>query len=121
MAAIIIGSPEFFQNQGGGTTDGFLSALYQDALNRAIDSAGRANWLQAFANGATSSQVAGAILTSLEYRRDLVASFYTQFLLRPPDPGGLNGWVNLLAQGVRDETVIADIIGSPEYFNNPIP
>jgi hypothetical protein len=121
LAAIMIGSPEFFQNEGGGTTDGFLSALYQDALNRAIDSAGRANWLQAFANGATSFQVAGAILTSLEYRRDLVASFYSQFLLRPPDPGGLDGWVSLLAQGVRDETVIADILGSPEYFNNPIP
>jgi hypothetical protein len=119
LAAVIIGSPEFFQKQGGGTNNGFLSALYQDALNRPIDSGGAAQWLQAFAIGATTTEVAGAIVTSLEYRQDLVQSYYSQFLNRLADPGGLSGWINLLATGTRDETVIAGILGSQEYFNNP--
>jgi hypothetical protein len=119
VAAGILGSREFFQIQGGGTKSGFLNALYQDALNRAIDSAGQASWLQAFANGARAVEVAGAVLTSLEYRQDLVESFYGQFLNRPADSAGLSSWVNSLKNGARDETVVAGILGSPEYDNNP--
>src|SRR5262249_55866610 len=37
----ITGSPEYFQTRGGGTNDGFLQALYQDALGRPIDSSGQ--------------------------------------------------------------------------------
>src|SRR5207244_7836553 len=37
LAATIAGSVEYFQNRAGGTNDGFLQALYQDGLGRAID------------------------------------------------------------------------------------
>jgi len=51
VAAAIAGSPEYFQVRGGGTNTGFLNALYQDALGRALDpTAGRAGarrWPQA--------------------------------------------------------------------------
>jgi hypothetical protein len=116
LTAVVIGSAEFYQNQGGGTNNGFLSALYQDALNRAIDPGGEAGWNNAFAHGASPTQVAGAIITSHEYRQDLVQSYYSNFLGRDADSGGLNSWIAQLNSGTRDETIIAAIMGSPEYF-----
>ena len=37
VEALIAGSPEYRQNRGGGTTAGFLAALYNDFLGRSID------------------------------------------------------------------------------------
>src|SRR5207244_301 len=93
----LVSSPEFLQAHD--TVDGFLDALYQDALNRAVDPSGRAGWAQAFAGGASFAQVAAAILASPEYRQDLVTGAYELFLRRQPDPGGLNLSTMALAQG----------------------
>src|SRR5438552_1142861 len=46
VAAILAGSDEYFQTRGGGTNNGFLSALYQDAVQRAIDPTGQAGFTQ---------------------------------------------------------------------------
>jgi hypothetical protein len=116
IESIIVGSSEYFQNRGGGTNDGFLNALYQDALNRPVDPTGRKAWDAALAGGATTTQVAAAIFTSVEYRQDLVQSYYLRFLRRAADKGGLAAFVNALGQGARDQDVIAAIIGSPEYY-----
>src|SRR5262249_3402062 len=40
MEAGLVGSAEYLRSRGGGTNDGFLSALYQDALGRAVDATG---------------------------------------------------------------------------------
>src|SRR5581483_1081914 len=135
VAAAIVGSAEFFQNQGGGSNDGFLSALYQDALGRGIDAGGHAAFSQLLANGATRTQVAALLFSSTEYAQDLVFGWYQQFLHRNGDQGGVNFFVGLLhpttsptqpifitdptLQGValRDEDVIAILVGSQEYFN----
>jgi uncharacterized protein (TIGR03118 family) len=116
MEATIAGSPEYFQSRGGSTNDGFLTALYQDALNRAADPGGRSAWNQALASGMTRTQVALGIFTSPEFQQDLVQSYYTQFLHRTADSAGLNAWVMALQAGQRDEQVIAGIVGSAEYF-----
>ncbi len=113
---ILVSSPEFVQGQGHGTRDGFLDALYQDALNRAVDPGGRAAWDQAFANGATFAQVAAAILASQEYRQDIVTLGYEHFLRREPEAAGLNGFTAMLAAGARDQQVYAIMVGSDEYF-----
>jgi uncharacterized delta-60 repeat protein len=116
LIGILVSSPEFIQGQGKGSADGFLDALYQDALDRAVDPGGRAGWKQALANGASFAQVAAAILASSEYRQDIVTAAYELFLRRQPDTGGLNGFTAALGQGARDEQVFAVIVGSPEYF-----
>jgi uncharacterized delta-60 repeat protein len=113
---ILVSSPEFIQGQGKGSADGFLDALYQDGLDRAVDPGGRAGWKQALANGASFAQVAAAILASPEYRQDIVTAAYELFLRREPDVGGLTGFTAALGQGARDEQVFAVIVGSPEYF-----
>jgi uncharacterized protein (TIGR03118 family) len=112
----IAGSAEFYTAQGGGTTGGFLSALYNDALGRAPDANGEAFYVSRMQAGATNEQVALAVFTSEEYRTDLVTGFYQTYLRRTPDSGGLAYWVAALNNGERDEGVIAAIVASAEYY-----
>jgi Bacterial Ig-like domain (group 3)/Domain of unknown function (DUF4214)/RTX calcium-binding nonapeptide repeat (4 copies) len=118
MEAGILGSPEYFQSRGGGTPNGFLAALYQDALGRGLDASGQAAFGAALANGAATGQVATAILTSPEGLRDTVQGFYRQLLGRPADDAGLNGFVSAIQHGATDQQVIAAIVGSDEFFAN---
>src|SRR5262249_44339029 len=111
-----ITSAEYLQGRSQGTINGFLDAVYQDALNRAVDPTGRAGWTQAFQNGTTFGQIGTGILTSPEYLQDVVTEAYERFLRREPDPGGLSAYVQSLAMGARDEQVFAAIMGSNEYF-----
>lgn len=118
VAALIVTSPEFIQNQTDGSFSGWLNALYEDAFQRPVDANGLATWSVLFAGGASAQMIAMNIFQSAEYSSELVDSYYTQFLNRSSggDPGSL-GWVSLLQQGVRDQTVIAQIIGSQEFYN----
>jgi hypothetical protein len=116
VAVLLAASGEYFTNRGGGTNDGFLTALYQDALNRAVDPTGLAAWEQALANGTTRQQVATAIFGSGEYDTDLVQNYYQTYLGRSADSAGLNGFVTALQNGARNESVILDIMTSQEYY-----
>ena len=115
VAEILTGSQEYFLSQGGGTNDGFLNALYRDALGRAVDASGRAAYDAALAGQTTRVQVTTAIFSSLELQQGWVGTLYQRFLHRDPDNGGLTAFVGFLHQGTRDEEVIAAIVGSAEY------
>jgi hypothetical protein len=115
VQAIIAGSAEYLQQRGGGGNDGFLSALYQDALKRGIDDSGRTAFVKALAAGATREQVARAIFSSTEYRQNLVQGYYKQFLRRDAEQSGRDAFGGLLQAGARDQEVISDIAGSDEY------
>jgi uncharacterized repeat protein (TIGR01451 family) len=117
MESAIAGSAEYFRVRGGGTNDGFLAALYQDGLNRAVDASGQATWLPALAKGLSRTQLAASIFNSTEYDTDLVSNYYSTYLRRPADTPGLSNWVALLQAGVRDEEVLANILASDEYFS----
>jgi hypothetical protein len=118
VAEILIGSPEYFNNRGGGTIAGFLNALFNDALGRGVDPLALQGFGQALNNGASTQQVATAILTSPEYEQDVVTNYYNKFLHRGPDGFGLTSWANALAHGLTDEALIAQLIGSDEYYKN---
>ncbi len=114
--ADVVGSPEYFQVRGGGTANGFLSVLYQDALGHAVDASGQASWGQALASGMSTGQVAAAVFASTEFKQDLVSGWYQQYLRRSADAAGLNAWVAALQQGTPDYQVIANFLGSAEYL-----
>jgi uncharacterized protein (TIGR03118 family) len=116
LEAMLAASPEYFQNRAGGTNDGFITAFFQDALNRTADPGARMAFDQALMNGTSRTQVAAMIFGSQEFQQDLVKGFAQQFLHRAADPQGLSASVAALQAGLRDETLIAVILGSQEYF-----
>jgi hypothetical protein len=115
VAAALVTSPEYYQNRGGGTDSGFLTALYQDALNRQVDAGGAASFGQALAGAMTRAQVAAAIFGSAELQQAMVQRDYQYFLHRAADASGLRNWTQALQQGARVEGIAAAIVGSAEY------
>lgn len=89
VQAMILGSDEYFMNRGGGTNSGWLTAVYQDLLNRAPDPGGLAAWTNALNAGFSRTQVALVIATSPEANTIEVQNLYNQLLGRAADPGGL--------------------------------
>lgn len=115
LAEIIASSDEYFALHGG-TNDGFLSALFQDALQRPIDPATLALFEQDLAAGATRLQIAEIVFSSHEYHADVVQNAYTQLLGRTTDAAGAAYWAGLLDNGLTDEQLFAAIAASNEYF-----
>jgi hypothetical protein len=85
LKAAILGSPEYYQDQGGTNTD-FLQGLQAAILSRAPDSAGEQAWLTNLQNGLTNTQVAEGVLISTEADHDFVTADYQQYLNVSPDP-----------------------------------
>ncbi|HEV3447868.1 MAG TPA: DUF4214 domain-containing protein, partial [Gemmataceae bacterium] len=104
VAALLAGSPEYFQSRGGSSNDGFLNALYADVLHRTVDAGGRTSFDQLLGMGVSRIYVANVILTSQEYRQDLVQSYYQRFLHRAADTSGLSGFVSAFQSGGTDNT-----------------
>jgi uncharacterized repeat protein (TIGR01451 family) len=116
VEALIAGSPEYHQRRGGGSNEGFLTALCQDGLGRAVDAGGRMAWDEALASGVSRTQVAADLFSSPEYDTDLVKQDYAAYLRRPADAGGLGFWLTQLQGGVGNDQVLAGILASDEYF-----
>jgi hypothetical protein len=116
MDAGIVGSAEYLQTRGGGTNNGALAALFQDALGRAIDTAGQNFFAPQLAGGASLAQVAEQVFASAEFRQVLVASDYRQLLNRSPDNAGLAFFTNALANGQTDQQITALMAASDEFF-----
>ncbi|HWB10108.1 MAG TPA: DUF4214 domain-containing protein [Pirellulales bacterium] len=115
LDTIIVSSPEYFALHGG-TNDGFLDALFADALGRAIDPGSRPVFNDLLAEGLSRATIADVVFTSEEYHRDLVESWFERYLDRPADPMGLADFTSELNAGTPDEHVVAVILASDEYL-----
>ncbi len=130
VASLLIGSAEYFNNTGnyyppssgrgvaGGTVDGWIRAMYLDALGRPVDPQGEQAFTQALAFNVTRTACASILLGSTEYKEDVVTAAYQRFLGHAPDPNGLAGWTYGLQHGFTDEQLYAGIISSQEFYNN---
>jgi len=133
LEAQIIASQEYFNTQGGGTTQGWLTAVYRDVLCRTGSTTELASWNTQATNNRL--QTADEILRSDEGRTDEVRGFYTAYLRRPADSSGLAGWTQTLKRGDldsnlnaknvddnvedNDDAVLASyILSSNEYFQD---
>lgn len=116
IAAEMAGSEEFFITQGGSTNDGFLNALYQDALGRAIDPFALSFWRFQL-HFVSREFVSTVVLNTQEYRHDVVEQAYQHLLGRAADPSGAIGWQTVLNFGGTDQYVYSGIAGSQEYFD----
>ena len=120
LSANVLGSPEYYQTQGGGTNQGFLEAMYQDVLRRPIDSGALASDQLYLAQGGSRSLLALSVTTSVEASQLFVEDAYETYLGRQADPGGLAYYTQSLQTGSTYEQVIAALVGSPEFFQNRI-
>jgi hypothetical protein len=111
----IAGGGEYFTNRSGSTNDGFLDAIFADELKRTVDPGSRTTFDTLLASQ-TRTQVAQIILTSAEYRQDLVSTYYNEFLRRSPSGTDTTNGVNFL-NSFTDQNYIDSIIASNEYFN----
>jgi hypothetical protein len=118
LKAILLGSTEYFQNNGQGTNNGFLGSLYNDALGRPIDSTGQANATQQLGQGVSRTEIALGVLTSMEGFTVFGKNAYQQMLNRAADSAGLNTLVTFMSSDHATDTLVAAIlVGSDEFFN----
>lgn len=101
-----------------GNNDGFLTAVYQDVLHRAVDPSGHTYWLGLLAGGISRTDVSQAIVNSVEHRTDIIEGFYTGLLNRAADSAGLTAYLQLFAGGWTASQIKCLFYGSNEYFQN---
>jgi sugar lactone lactonase YvrE len=119
LQALILGSGEYFTRIAGGTIDGFLEALYGDVLHRAADAVGLQGWGELMEDeGATPTDIAAAVMNSLESDIAEVQGLYELFLHRPADSLGLLAFTSALQHGLTNEVAAMVMLGSAEYFQN---
>lgn len=119
VIAGFVGSQEYFQNPSKGNSDNatFVQSAFQDILGRAADTGGLNFYLGQLNNGsATRQQVAAALLSSTEYRSDLIQADFQKYLNRPAATNDLNFWLGQIQAGATDEQLITRIGGSLEGY-----
>lgn len=114
--ALILGSQEYLQNHGG-TINGFADAIYHDLVGRSVDPAALAAIENELSAGATRTTVVEQVLTTNEYRQNVVQTYFSQYLGRTADATALSAGTASLNAGVSDQQLAAAIIASDEYFN----
>jgi hypothetical protein len=115
IRAGVLGSAEYFLVRGGGTNAGFLAALYQDVLGRALDPAGQAAFGAVLAQGAPRDAVALLVLQSPESRLVQAQGLYRSLLGRAANLVEQAALAGFLLLGGSEEQAIASIVSSPEY------
>jgi hypothetical protein len=110
-----IASDEYWAGAGG-TSAGWVRALYADVLGRGAADSEVAFWQGQLNRGATRAQVAMGFLLSTEYLSTVVDGYYWWLLGRGLDPTGRSTWVSAIQHGARDEQIIGGIIASEEYW-----
>lgn len=115
VAASIVGSPEFYRTQGGGSDSGFLNSLYQDALGRPIDAQGLSYFEQQLSHEGHAA-VAAQVFGSPEYRDALVNEDFMLLLDRPAEASAQSYFAGQLDHGASNDAVLAALAASDEYF-----
>lgn len=118
LRVLFLASDEFFQARGGGTTDGYLNALYFSVLFRPVDGSGQAAFGPFLAAGGSRLAVAAALATSRERAGAFVDVSYVLLLRRGVDDVGRNFFVPALQHGATDEDVLGALAASDEYYNS---
>ena len=115
LIANLVGSSEYFTNHQSDNLT-FLQGAYNDTLGRKLDSSGQASWLPYLNAGGSRTFVATQLVTSSEYRTNLIAGYYTTYLGHTGSSTDIAGWVNHLADGMTDEQVLVFFLTTADYF-----
>jgi hypothetical protein len=118
LEAGFIGSPEYIQSHGG-TGAGWITGMYQNLLGRTPSQAEVNTWLQALANGESTTAIAYGFAASPEREGQMVTADYQKYLGRAPTAAEVSSWVTVFENGSdTNENVIGGFVGSTEYFHD---
>ncbi|QWT24649.1 DUF4214 domain-containing protein [Subtercola sp. PAMC28395] len=96
----------------------FVTALYQDFLNRRPGESEVAFWGHRFAVGDSRGSVASAFAGSDEYRLIRIDNAYNSILNRGPDPGGRAFWLDAMHRGiVTTDDIEKSFYASQEFYD----
>lgn len=115
LAMYLVGTPEFFFQQGGGSLNGFLSALYQDALQSPIVAQAEMTDLAALAQGTSLSDVVQNVFQLPGYQQGVVNDLILQLLDRNPTGADASDLTLALETGLPDDVVLALLATSTPY------
>jgi hypothetical protein len=117
VEAQIVASPEYLLKRAGANTSNILAIVIGDVFHRSITQGDRSMFGDHSASNRGHRGLAERVFATIEYRQDLVQSYFQRYLHRNADPGGLQMSLAALNNGLRDEVLIAAIVGSPEYLD----
>jgi hypothetical protein len=107
----------FFQQRGGGSNAGFLSAVAQLFLRQPLDPALQAKLLNQLNAGASRAEIVEQIAGLQMAKQTAVQGVFQQYLQRSASAQELSDDVRKLSAGESILQLIADLIGSAEFFN----
>ncbi len=120
-----VASPDTNANSSSGSTAAlvltpnqrFVQALYIDDLHRVATLAELNGWV-AILTGPGGSQrvVVSDIVSSFEYRDDLVKSWYLNYLGRPATGGEEDIWANMMPDYTQED-VLSQFLSSTEFYD----
>jgi hypothetical protein len=115
VRAAILSSDEYFAANGR-SNDAFISAVYQQILERPAEPNGRAYWVQRLNTGTPRSLVAGGLAGSDEAHSRLTDHLIADLLNRPASAGDLAIGIGVLRGGFTEPAFIANLVASDEYL-----
>ncbi len=113
VAASIFALGEF-EGLSGGTSTGYVTAVYDRVLGRTPDAGGLAHWAGRIDAGSPRTEVAIFVYTSVEANGQRVDALYDELLGRAPDASGRQYWAQRLVTS-DDLDLAALLVSSPEY------
>ena len=118
LSEALVSSPEYYQVHGGGTVEGFLTALFQDALGRAVRS-GRTDLFRGADGQWSLSRRRGS---RCFLQRRIPSRPRKRTIRRVPESSGrprrLSYFAGEFDDGLTDQYVISQLLASDEYYDD---
>lgn len=94
----------------------WLSAVYEDLLNRTADDSGVTYWSSRLASDLSKGDLANQFSLTDEWLGVVVDDLYLSILDRGPDASGRAYWIGQLRAGKPTADVVSSFFSSSEYF-----
>jgi hypothetical protein len=116
LAVILASSSEYFQTRGGGTTAGFLAAVFQDFFGQPLNTAGQAILARQLAQGTARFKMVQGLAASVGGVIVQVGADFQRIMHRPADVGILYALVSARLAGLSEAQVVVLLMTAPENF-----
>jgi hypothetical protein len=118
VEASLAGTTEYFQNRGGNSDSGFVTAIYSDFLDETPATTDLESYDTELESGSSAQAVAGQVLATPAYQDDLLDQWAMKYLHGLLDDIDEEYYLGEIQSGVKDQLIISQLVGSQEYFTN---